>query len=385
MKSRFLGVYLLQALYCLPYSLGGSFLLLFYLKLGFTASQIVSYYLVHYSTILLALLLLRNQEAFNLIRMSFMLCTAGFLAAAGLGSTFGFYLIAVLLGLTSALFWVPYNILYFSHVRGDSRALLSGFSFLILPLLNTVMPIMTGVLIDQRGFRFACVVSALVSLASLAYAHVIREPRRMDLDCRRTLEGTRVVRTLVYVEGFWQGIAWTCIPLVTLSFIETGIAYGTFLSYLGLTGAFAVLLLCRISDRLRNRAVFITPFITLAALSTIAAYTARTLGLWTLVNGLISFFIAMTSPFTLSVVLDKVGDVRDGMVARELFLNIGRASGVLVIILGLWLTGDLRTPLVVAGLVLMLYPLILLNKKLYPSRLSLRSIMSGEAYEFRET
>jgi hypothetical protein len=377
-------LYLLQVLYCLPHSLGGSFTILFFLRLGFSTAQIAVFYVVHYSVILLAIMLLRASNPYTLIRISLLLAGAGFLAISGLKGAPFFYMIAILLGFMSPLFWVPFNTLYFRCSGRDSRAQLSGFSFIVFPLLNTIVPLLAGAAVDQLGFRVLYAASAFLALAALAYAHHIRERGRMDFGVGKKVEKAKGIRTLVYLEGLWQGIAWTCIPLVTLGYIQTGTDYGSFLSYLGLAGAAAVLLLCRVSDRLGNRTAFITPFITLAAFSTIAACFAFDFGLWVAVNGLISFFIAMTSPFTISLVLDKVADVGGAMVARELFLNAGRLTGAFVLALSLFYTGNLRLPLAIAGLALVLYPLILYRKRLYPHRLSLRGILSWESQELRE-
>ncbi|MFH1125876.1 MAG: hypothetical protein V1703_02015 [Candidatus Altiarchaeota archaeon] len=385
MRSRFIEVFLLQAFYCLPSCLGWSFALLFYTKLGFSTMQIISFYLIHYLTILSVTMFLRKIRVFSLIKISLFLCALGYLLVYSLKGIIGFSMIPILFGLAAPLFWIPYNITYFRFTKSDSKALLSGFLFLVTPLLNTVVPFASGVIIESFGFRMIFLISIMTVLIALAYTIVVGDQKTLDLDYWRAIRRTKGVRTLVWIEGVWQGVAWTCIPLMTFDFINSGLKYGAFLSYLGIVGAVSVLLLCKISDKLRNRTFFILPVVTLASIVTIAGGFTQTFGGWVLINGLISFFIAMTSPFTISVILDKAGDVRDSMVSREFFLNTGRTIGVVVILLSYHFFRSLNYALIAAGLVLILYPVVLMAKRLYPNRFSLRGILSGEVHEFQDT
>ncbi|MBM3309565.1 MAG: hypothetical protein FJY77_04855 [Candidatus Altiarchaeales archaeon] len=383
MKSRFLQVYLLQAFYCLPIALGWSFALLFYFALKFTPTQIAVYYVLYYLTMLSALLLFRKHKTFSLIKVSFVFMFIGFFLMSNLSNETMFYLIAVVFGLTSAFFWVAYNITYFSFKGESNTALLSGFMFLIASLLNTIVPLFSGIVVDAFGFRMLFLMSMALALVALAYASGLKDSSMSDLELHKTLKPAKGVRTLVCLEGFWQGITWISIPLITFSFMKSGLEYGSFLSYLGLVGALAVLLLCRISDLHKNRMAFIVPITILLSLASIASGLTDSFGGWIAVNGLISFFAALTSPFTISVILDKIKDVRDAMVSRELFLNIGRISGVFVLIISLSLFNSLKYSLIIAGLAFMLYPVVLKLKKLYPHKISLKSILSEETHEYR--
>jgi hypothetical protein len=385
MKRRFIDIFLLQAFYCLPFSIGWGLSLLFYITLGFTAGQIVLYYVIYYATVLATLLMLRTHKAFSLMKLSLVFSAAGFLLMSQLESRLQFYLLAVIFGMASPLFWVAYNTTYFHFARKDANALSSGLMFLVNPVLNIVFPLFSGIIIGMSGFRVVFLFSTVAAGIALVYAHAIRDKTTLDLHAWHSMKPAEGVRTLVYLEGFWQGVCWTCVPLITLTFITTGFGYGSFLSYLGLFGAFASLALCRLSDKTRNRAAFILPVALLVSAGTIISGFIHSMGAWVLLNGLVSFFMAMASPFTLSVVLDKVHDVRDGMLAREIFLNLGRLSGVLAILASYLLFDSLHYPLIAAGIAFLLYPVVLKAKKLYPHHFSLRSIFSQEPYTLTET
>jgi len=376
-NRRFLEVYLLQAFYCLPFSLGWAFALLFYVSLGFTATQIMVFYLVHYLTILSVLMLLRKSRAFSLITASLFLAAVGFFVISRVETAGEFYLVPVIFGLASPLFWIPYNIIYFSFAQKDGRALTSGLLFLVLPALNTVMPILAGLMIASQGFRVLFTASMLAAILALVYAIKVGDSKVLDLSYRKTLKPTKGVRTLIYLEGIWQGVSWICVPLITFTFIDSSLGYGSFLSYLGVIGAISSLILCGISDRLRNRTFFLVPAVTLVSVFTIASGLTHSLSGWVVVNGLVGFFIAVTSPFTVSVVLDRDKDIREGMISREFFLNFGRVTGVLTIMLLFHFYGSLHYPLIAAGIAFALYPVVLRAKNLYPSRISIRSIVSG--------
>jgi len=356
--------------------------LLFYINLEFSIAQIIVFYVLQYLTVLSVLMFLGKSDTFRLIGFSLFLSAVAFLAISLLQSqsVSQFYFIAIVSGLVLPLFWVPCNIIYFNFTRMDNKALLSGFSLLIVPLLNAVVPFASGMVIEFSGFRTVFYASVALALIALIYANRIRDDSSLDLDYRKTLKPAKGVRTLICLEGFWQGVTGVCIPLITFTFIATGFGYGSFLSYLGLLGAFASLALCGLSDKMRNRAFFILPIAFLVSASTIISGLSHSMGAWVFVNGLISFFMAMASPFTLSVVLDRVRDVKDAMVAREVFLNLGRLSGVLAVLASYLISGSLHYPLIAAGVAFLLYPAVLKTKKLYPHHISLRSIFSKELY-----
>lgn len=384
MVSRFLRVYLLQVLYALPITFGWGFILLYSVRSGFSEFQIASFYLIHYSTVLVSLTLFRKHKAFRLMLLAFVSLIAGFLALNLFSGIHGLYLVAVLVGVTAACFWVPYNTLFFSFNRKETTALHSGFLFMVFPVMNAIVPLVSGLVIDSKGFFVLFLLSALMTLAPLVYALSKRDDTVLDLSIRKPLRAVKGLRLLISIEGFWQGVCWMVLPLLTFSFVRSGVDYGSYLSYLGVAGAVSVLLLCRISDRYRSRFFFIAPAALLVSLSTVAAGIVTSFSSWIIVNGLISFFIALTYPFTLSVIIDRIADARDSMVSREFFLNLGRISGVLLVMLCIHLNQGLRIPLIIAGLAFSFYPVVLNIKKIYPARLSFRSILSG-AGEFKES
>ncbi|MDD5111353.1 MAG: hypothetical protein PHG85_02285 [Candidatus Altiarchaeota archaeon] len=384
MKSRLMEVYILQALYALPITLGWSFVLLYAFNVGFSYREIGLFYIIHYLTVIFVIKNLGTHRTFSLITASFICMMAGFLVLSETPSPARFYLTAIIVGTTAALFWIPYNITYFGLADKNATAIRSGLLFLVFPAVNTIIPMISGVVIDSLGFRILFLAAMAAALIPLWYARRIRDGSILRLDASKTIKTAAGVRTLMAIEGFWQGAAWMSLPLITFTYMQSGSKYGFFLAYMGIAGAISVLTLCNMSDRTGNRMRFIMPSAILAGLATIGAGLSDTFLQWMTANGLLSLFMAMTAPFTLSVIVDRIKHPADSMVSRELFLNAGRLAGVATATASAELSGSLRPALVIAGVVFLLYTLVLKSKKLYPKSMPDKIVLSDEAYDYKE-
>src|SRR3989338_10941638 len=113
-RSSFFNLFVLNLLLS-TISVFGLGLIYFYLtKTGFTLLEISIYFILIWVSSLLSVMAIRNSDYAASIRKSLILRMLLFILLAGVGSTVFLYPIAIILGATIALFWVPFNVLYFS-------------------------------------------------------------------------------------------------------------------------------------------------------------------------------------------------------------------------------------------------------------------------------
>ncbi len=237
-------------------------------------------------------------------------------------------------------------------------------------MLNVFLPAAAGFIARDFGFRALFFSAAAINILALVFVKRTGKDRLLHFDIKKALKNTEGVRTLNMLEGIFEGILWTAVPLATISFITAEVDYGLFFSYLGLFGALAAVVLARMSDRLKRRTLFIYPTVMLLGISTILAAFSNTLILWAIANAAIAFIWALVAPFQVAVVLDKSKNLVDAMASREFFMNLGRVMGGFAAIVSLILFGLSEYSLVAAGITMFLYVHVLHTKKLYPKHIA---------------
>ncbi len=266
-------------------------------------------------------------------------------------------------GVAIFYFWVPYNIRYFLLSHSTNRATQAGHLIVVGPILNTFVPLASGLVIVKLGTPWQIGASSV--LAAILIYKAARLPK-LDItyDFREVLRKSRGLRFLKFIQGIWES-GNMVIPLYGLVYLRGEIQFGTYLSYLGLVGVVGALIITRFSDRQARRLKYFFPFVTALGILTISLSSAGTLGRWTVLSGLVGIVSTMTYPFLFAVVLDKIEDKAGGMIAREFMLNVGRVFGYAVMLGLVALTGTMRWGFLFSGAVLLIYPALLLMKKIY--------------------
>jgi MFS family permease len=281
-----------------------------------------------------------------------------------LKGTLSLILFGALDGLTFPLFWIPFNTLYFRMRKGDESAVLAGLAYLGPPLMGIAAPLVSGFIVDTYGIIWVFWIGALIlTLSGIFYLRQKSETILISLSSAWT--AGKGIKSLVFIQGFWQGVDWLCVPIITLVFLTSGVSYGGFFSVLAVVGAFATLYFCHLSDKSGNRVNYLYPSIVMTAAATVMSAFTLDLVNWVIVRGMVSFFIAVANPFTTSVVLDRVRNTEEAMYLREILLNMGRAFGAFTVIVCQLYLGGLQVAFVPSGILLLFYPVIVEYKKLY--------------------
>lgn len=268
-------------------------------------------------------------------------------------------------GLAQPLFWVPYNLMFFEHRARTVNAGTSAIAFAVQPVLDVIAAVTSGLLVIYYGYPglfAAAFVLGLVGFPGTFRLHP-RSPVKVDIWVR--LSRLKRLRTLMLLDGVSQGIIWIGVALVTLTFLDEAMDYAVFFAIMGIMGAFASLLLGRISDKRSKRFGFIWPVALVFALANIVSAFATTLLVWGITRGLTTFFGLIFDPFKNAAYLDVVDTVEDLYMGRELLLNVGRVGGAVILLL-FSLVGQLQAALLVAGAIAVSVPVLITVGNLYP-------------------
>ena len=138
-------------------------------------------------------------------------------------------------------------------------------------------------------------------------------------------------------QGLIDGVLWTSIPLITLSFVSGEVELGAVFSLFSLSGGVFAVLLGRWSDRIRRRKRFILLGVALSIPLAIAVGLAPNLLVFTAANGALAATLAIAPTFVNVAVIDRLeGEIGPLMQTREVILNLSRgisSVGILVLFL----------------------------------------------------
>ncbi len=268
----------------------------------------------------------------------------------------------LLIGVTNLFFWAPFNTLFYEHRKGDNASL-GAVYYALGPVLSIFTPAIAGFFASALGFPALYILAMLSFAATFAAAFLFVEDKRYSYSFRSCMESISGLRTLIFMEGF-AGMVMTSITLnvMLLLFVSKPEGFGLFTSLVTVFAVVASLLTAKLSDKVKRRREFILPLVALFSLSAVIASQSADILWFFLGFGLVNFFSRIFYPLPLALVVDNSKSLVESMVGREVFLNLGRLCGG---ILGyyLLLNSDIRTVLLVQGLVLLLYVPVFENRK----------------------
>jgi len=267
-------------------------------------------------------------------------CLAGMqVALAALEGPPLYALFALLYGLYIPLFFLPWNVLVTEQTRFHDRgAKLAGIS-LGYNAAAVGAPFIGGLVAGLMGFPALFLLGAgvLVVAATVAALYAQRpDDVRLRFDLRRL--GGRVAAAYL-AQGGIDGVLWTAIPLVALTFVTQDVQLGALFSLFALMGGVFGVVLGRWSDRIRRRRRFIVLGATLPIPLAVAVALAPNLAVFAIANGLLSATLIVGPTFVNAVAVDRLeGEVGLVMCTREALLNVSRGT-TSVAILVLFLLG----------------------------------------------
>jgi len=330
-------IYFFFITYLIAMTLSQSFLVLWYVKNGVGFEHLVGSFVAG-SVVALAILFfftgeMRAKKAIFIGTLASMLSV---ISVIWFYHVWQLYLSSLIAGFNIVLFWSTYNTMHFKFRLSDQKGFSSGMLFLLSPILSIFLLPFAGFLAERFGFRNLFIVGALSYLIPLFVSIRYLPDFQLNFNIRQELAKTGFDYG-TFFQGVGMRINYSLIPVYTLFFINTPFCFGSFFAYLSVMTVVASLINSHISDRIKNRRVFLYVFSILSAISFTMLAFAQNTETWQLYAAISNLCFYLAVPFWLVATLDHyesngVGEKK--MMLREFFLNLGYifALGCVVVI-----------------------------------------------------
>lgn len=363
MDRSFLRLYTIQFFYIVSHVFGWTLTSLYFVKAGYSFMDIALYFALSFITAVFLIMSLKNSRSSPLMRAGLLLKIVLFIVIAYVYVKPLLFVCGIIHGFMTIFYWVPMNIHFFKFRHEGKNASHTGLFFAMWPILGAILPAIAGVAAEKYGMDFVFFSAAALLVPALLLSFGMKEADSIRFSFKRFIGNTKGIKTIIFLQGIWEGIDWVVVPLATLSFVSEAAGFGAFYSYLGFFGIAAFFLVGRISDRMKKRAIFLYPVTIAMAIFTILSGLSSSFLWWGIFRGAVSFLVNIFSPFALTVVVDTTKNIQDSMISREFFLNFGRSLGAMIVALLLVMSVPIQHALVVSGAILLLHPLFLRAKK----------------------
>ncbi len=270
-----------------------------------------------------------------------------------------FYIASFIDGFSIYFFFVFYNIAHFEQTKKNKIGHRAGLLFSAGPVITILAPLLAGYLI-QLNLIFFWLASGIFFLITFLLVN-LQKDFKIEFNIKRALDEIKSTRLFIFLEGLWEPINFTIIPIFSLFFIKSPLKYGLFIAYLGLIGALATLLLGRFTDKIQKRSVFLYPItISIAIVTCLFAKATSNAYLWILLSGLIQFLLPIFWNLSTAMVVDTQANIKLAMIGREVFLNCGRVVGLLLTLISLSLEKSRPFSIfIILGATMLAYALLL--------------------------
>ncbi|MBT3539070.1 hypothetical protein HOF40_02855 [Candidatus Parcubacteria bacterium] len=273
------------------------------------------------------------------------------------------YAFFILRGLGSIIFFIPYNIIYFSESKKDKN--LQGmtwywavgvFAGAVAPILGTFLFIHFGITI----FLFTALLLAVLAMYLSRYI-----PKEKYTYSRKEIfTHIKGLRTLNLIDGALHKVMMIVIPLWATRFLTDEIDFGIFLSLMGVVAIFVSLNMAKMSDRLQKRSIFIWPLSIATGIVTGLFFFATSVTHFLILALLLKAFNILISPLRSNIVQDKFEQSPLLWISREVYLNIGRIF-MLAIVASMMFLGLEKEIFIFLALLNILFPFVLYFKRVY--------------------
>ena len=363
-NKEFWHLYSYNIAYSFAIMIGWSVFFPFLIKEGFTFYDLLLYNLIWFVTPLFLLPFLSSMPTKKFFLITFLIRLFDpFLIWQFYFPKTQLYLLGIGTGLYLVFNAVPYAARFFVLSK-EKKAELSSVYFLMGPVLGIFLPILSGWIVQTYSFRVAVLIATVLLILPFVFVIKLKE-KIIKTDLKRSFSYIKGLRTVLFLEGFWETTVFVLIPIWILFFLKEPLEYGAYVSYVALIGAIASLIVAKVSDKIKRRAFVIYPATIFLAVATFLLGFSSTLALLSLLIILMAFAQRLAWPFMITVYLDRAKDIQKGLFAREFMLNLGRVSSILVVIGIYYYTGTLLYGFFVLGTAYLLYPLALWAKNHY--------------------
>lgn len=342
------------------------FLIPYFLSQGYDIKSVLVFFLVVYLSASAAIALgnKSNPKYSILFALGIRILTGLYLFLSG--PKIDMPLVGILTGLMFFLFWVPLNYSYLLNISKNHASESWKYSFTPI-IIGIIIPIIAGLVSNYYGLRFMFLFGILFYAVSI-FVTLNFEGKSIKYNLRDAIKKYSRLRTLTFLEGLWQPTFFVGIPLVTATYLNSGLKFGMFYSYLGIASAVAALFIAKYSDWKMKRKVFIYGITFLLAFITFLIAFHDGFTQWRVIAGILYFLHPLAVTFFLTMFMDmkRRNEIPECIVAREYILNFGRACGTVILLLFSIYGGSFLYGYLILGLSMLAYPFFVKLKKIYP-------------------
>ncbi len=261
------------------------------------------------------------------------------------------------------MFFVPYNILFFRSTQESKRLHKMTVMWSIGSVVGIIAPIIGGYIFFRFGVGiFVGIAIGILCLALFLTLFIKKEVYKYKfIEVITHLKG---VRTTTMIDGASENISGILITLYLLSFIKDEFDFGKLLSVIALMSIIFSFKLASFSDKYNKRFEFIWPLSFLSAVIMISFYFVSSFWAVIILVILFKFVSTLLNPVRSNIILDKIDNVPLTWIARDVFLNVGRALALFFVFV-ISYYGFLNESFIFAGLLFAIFPFIVYRKKIY--------------------
>lgn len=273
------------------------------------------------------------------------------------------FLYSAVLGANFFLFWVPFNILYF-ELSQERAAFLGSVYFSMGALLGIFLPLLSGYVAENYGFSVLFLAASLVYFVLAAMVSLLKK-REYFFSLSSGLKETKGFKTLVFIEGIYGGGTMAALAVIPLFYFREPVDLGIFISVTTVFSVIASFIISSISDKVKQRKLYIRVLGLGLGLTTMFSYFAKTAATWYTAVSSRNFFATLFNPFTTAIIIDSRKNINVMMVGREFLLNCGRVFGIAIVFCSSYFISDIHFSLLVLGFIIIFYPFVVEFKRKY--------------------
>ena len=275
-----------------------------------------------------------------------------------------FFTYTILRTMGGIIFFVPYNIVLFDGYNKDKSLQAMTNYWLVGAVMGIIGPLMGTFILVQGGMVLFIGAALLFLILGIAYAGIVPSFSYVYTP-KQLFSRLDSLRTVVAVDGALHKV-WAIVTIFALLYFPTEVKYGGFLSFVSLFAMFFMIYIAKISDVHKKRMDFIWPFSVFSASVAVLFGFVTSAGMFVALTIVLRFFAMLVEPLRANILLDKCESNPLNWIARELWLNIGRAA----IFIAAYFIIKLSEPMIVfimCGLLHIFFPFLVQYKRIYVS------------------
>lgn len=238
-----------------------------------------------------------------------------------------YYIASMIAGIGSCLFYLFYNIRYFSEEKEGKTYGHAAKFFNILIIISLIAPFLAG-LIGEVKFMYVAILTLFFFIIAVVVARSLPDSM-YSFSMAQSYKSAYGAKKIIFLNGLYDSLGWGILTVFTLQFIQTPLSFGIFASYLAIISVISNFIMGKIGDRFKKGHVVAAVSSALAfGAVLLMGFSSTSLAAWVVANGIMQFISPVFTSTALALALERSTDKLMMLHAREMLMNVGRFIGV---------------------------------------------------------